>query len=283
MSDDDDDDLSALTNVDPSVAALLEPLPDDQVTQSLLRTRIAMMKLQQARIRGNSDYAAKIMDHAIEEGARDRTAWTLLDQHITKLDQQVAAIAQEKNYDTVTKEEKVDGVKDDDNKMDTEQKEEGENNNENKDSEATPEEVKKLTGQLAEETERANALEQLLVDCLQEEIGSVIAEQASLRDREERLKARIRSLELAMKNLPPTSTTHLQDMLKEARENQCILVNAQCSVCHEQSATRAVIPCGHLALCDACTKTITTLDSSQRHCPLCRGHLLSTLHIYNSK
>ena len=77
------DDEELITDLDPSVAALLEPCDSNDVSQ--LRTRIALMKLQQARVRGNSDYAAKIMEHAIEEGAKDRQAWTLLDKQIRKV------------------------------------------------------------------------------------------------------------------------------------------------------------------------------------------------------
>jgi len=88
----------------------------------------------------------------------------------------------------------------------------------------------------------------------------------------------------------------LQDQLQEIHEEQATLLKTQCTICHENTATRAVIPCGHLCLCDDCTSIMTKSVSSAEHaisstaaaaverqCPLCRGHLLSTLHIYTSK
>ena len=275
MSEDDE----VITDLDPSVAALLEPCDSDDVSQ--LRTRIALMKLQQARIRGNSDYAAKIMEHAIEEGARDRQAWTLLDDHIRKLDAQVNNTAvsdkkdeKEKDDDEKEKDE-GDDEKDENEAKDKDDKEESE--------EVSSEEVKRLKKEVEDEKARAKSMEDLLVECLQEELGSVRKEQESIKDREASLKARIRSLQLTIQKLPEQSTKSLQNDLKEIQENQCMLMNAQCSVCHEHTATKAVIPCGHLCLCEGCNTSITKLDSAQRKCPLCRGQLLSTLRVYTSK
>lgn len=267
-----------LTDLDPCVAALLEPMEGNEDV-SHLRTRMALMKLQQSRVRGNSDYAAKIMDHAIAEGARDRQAWTLLDEHIKKLEQQVNAIPS-KIEDTKDEEE-------DEDEKETDGDEKGEEKEEDKKeeevNEVTSEEVERLKKEVEAEKERAKTMEDLLVETLQEELGSVRKEQESIKDREERLKARIRSLQVTIQKLPTESTKLLQQDLKEVHEGQCSLANAQCSVCHEHSATKAVIPCGHLCMCEECNKSITKLDPSQRKCPLCRAQLLSTLRIYTSK
>ncbi|CAB9524465.1 protein ligase RNF26 [Seminavis robusta] len=286
--DDSDSEEEALpNNLDPSVAALLEPLGDDEVSMSLLRTRIALMKLQQARIRGNSDYAAKIMDHAIDEGARDRTAWTLLEKHMKKLESQVSDLDRNAQQQENADDKKEDDKKDDNTKTDNDEDKgkTGDEAKEEEEDEVTSEQVKKLKEEVEQEKERANSLGELLMHSLEEEIGSVLAEQTSLKDREERVKARVRSLDTTLKKLPGehSKTKELHDQMKDVHENQCTLVNALCAVCHEQSATKAVIPCGHLCLCDECTKSITELASSQRSCPLCRGNLLSTLHIYTSK
>jgi len=140
-----------------------------------------------------------------------------------------------------------------------------------------------------------------------EEIQSIQAEQKSIREREDALRERIRSLQLSIKEMgdmslslssppaPRTTTAEngyeqtdktvqqkLEQAMKDAYDYTHI-IHAECAVCYDNIATKAVIPCGHLALCDKCTKTITELDITQRHCPLCRGNLLSTLHIYTTK
>jgi chromosome segregation ATPase len=274
MSNKDD-----ITNLDPTVAALLEPCDTDDVSQ--LRTRIALMKLQQARIRGNSDYAAKIMEHAIEEGARDKQAWELLDDHIRKLDEQVKAVPEKKKDDEKEKEEEKEEKEEDGDKETTEEKDDKEEKEGS--DEVTSEQVEKLKKEVEAEKERANTMEDLLVDCLEEELGSVRKEQESIQEREARLKARIRSLQETVQKLPQEATKSLQQDLNEIQSAQCILTNAQCSVCHEHSATKAVIPCGHLCMCEECNNSVIKLDTAQRKCPLCRGQLLSTLRIYTSK
>ena len=49
-----------------------------------------------------------------------------------------------------------------------------------------------------------------------------------------------------------------------------------CCVCLDEKATYAIIPCGHLCLCDKCVTEIST-----QGCPICRGRKDSTLRIWN--
>ena len=362
--DDDDDEPRQLpANLDPTVAALLQkdPTQDPTMTTSSIRLVIAQMKLQQSRVRGNSDYAAKVMDDAIAEGARDRQAWTLMDDRIRKLEKHIAkttaaaaAAAEELSNDNTNS-----NNEDNENQQETsneetnaEGKEISDQNNEFGLSGNDPDVEKRVQDAM----DRASTMESILIQCLKEEIDHVQVEQASLKKREEQLRGRIRSLQVALQALPPelqmmpssnddkiqatqtekafdetpdndqdetiasstataihsssttTSanpaetpprTTRRQDLhraMQDIHEQQSTLLKTQCTICHEHTATRAVIPCGHLCLCDDCTARIVTpppppqppllLDDDVPHqpqCPLCRGHLLSTLHIYTTK
>jgi hypothetical protein len=48
----------------------------------------------------------------------------------------------------------------------------------------------------------------------------------------------------------------------------------KCVICLTESATHAVIPCGHLSVCGACRACVTT------SCPVCRQSLTSMVQIY---
>ena len=51
----------------------------------------------------------------------------------------------------------------------------------------------------------------------------------------------------------------------------------KCIVCFE-SATHALIPCGHMCLCDDCAPIMV----GQGTCPICRGSVQKSIHIYQS-
>jgi Zinc finger, C3HC4 type (RING finger) len=53
---------------------------------------------------------------------------------------------------------------------------------------------------------------------------------------------------------------------------------APCVICTDSPAIRALVPCGHLCLCEDCS--VQFLHSTSRACPLCRVHATSTLRIY---
>lgn len=335
--DDDDNEEVLPANLDPTVAALLQkdPAKDSTMTTSSVRLVIAQMKLQQSRVRGNSDYAAKVMDDAIQEGARDREAWTLMDNRIRELEQHIATTAAAATETVAANSQEASNEEinaEDDTAESSDQKDDGPSSTHDPTLEKKVQEV----------TDRANTMESILVQCLKEELDHVQVEQVSIMKREEQLRARIRSLQIALQALPPeqepsskennnkaiekeddkdgdventedktddipdpsTNTTSpiqattrqdLQNAMKYIHEQQSTLLKTQCTICHEHTATRAVIPCGHLCLCDECTTRIVTPTNPplvsgrqqeaphQPQCPLCRGHLLSTLHIYTAK
>lgn len=54
--------------------------------------------------------------------------------------------------------------------------------------------------------------------------------------------------------------------------------SAPCVICTDSPALLALVPCGHLCLCEDCS--VQFLHSTSRTCPLCRVHATSTLRIY---
>ena len=336
---DDDDEEVLPANLDPTVAALLQkdPAKDTTMTTSSVRLVIAQMKLQQSRVRGNSDYAAKVMDDAIQEGARDREAWTLMDNRIRELEQHIATTIAAAETAAANVNQETSNAET--NAEDTADTAEASDQKDNGPSSSISINDPALEKRVEEATDRANTMETILVQCLKEELDHVQAEQASIMKREEQLRARIRSLQVALQALPPeqepsseedknksiekeddkdgislennedetdaipdkstitspikaTTRQDLQNAMKDIHEQQSTLLKTQCTICHEHTATRAVIPCGHLCLCNECTTRIVTPNPAlvsgeevphQPQCPLCRGHLLSTLHIYTAK
>lgn len=55
--------------------------------------------------------------------------------------------------------------------------------------------------------------------------------------------------------------------------------SAPCVICTDSPAIRALVPCGHLCLCDGCSAQFF-FGSTSRACPLCRERVTSTLRIY---
>ena len=51
---------------------------------------------------------------------------------------------------------------------------------------------------------------------------------------------------------------------------------AECVVCLDKEPTHALVPCGHLCLCDACSSAC--VDTGE--CPVCRVPVLSALRIW---
>ena len=273
------DEQEVLAHLDPSVAALLLDQKED-ASASDLRIKIAHMKMQQARIRGNSDYAAKVMDFAIDEGARDKAAWMLLEKHISKLETQVSGMVT-----VVTTNGNNNGSGStsaaettNNNGEETQEKESG--YKEGEEDQETPEgEEEDIRQKIAQEKERANTLEELLEQSLYEEIQAIQSEQANVNERQERIRSRIRFLQLTLKTASDKMSSEKLAKLQKAMtevyeyeqpkstENQIntkdgtISNKLYCSICHERSATKAVIPCGHLCLCDKCADTMNKLDT----------------------
>jgi len=312
-------------NLDPSVIALLEPIENNQqrhhggaaaVTKSDIYSRIATIRLKQANIWGNSQYAAKVLEQALEEGSKDRTAHQLLGEKIRELELQVSRMSEN----------------DDD---DDENEGEGDQEDGNDDAAAAArKKAKRLERELADQSKKGTALQNLLVRRMEAEMDAIADERTNVRERIRRLRQRTMALEQLIKPpkdddgntkeeedadadaslvelLSPTRRAKLEERLAKVLEDQdgdgeeCRIVNVVegipgggsngegssassscCVVCHNDRAVLAVIPCGHLCLCDDCTSTMTSSvvapqPANVRSCPICRGPILSTLKVYS--
>jgi len=260
-------------NMDPSVAGLLQDLPESSPV-SQIRTRLALLRLEQARVRGNSDFAAKVMDYAIEAGSRDREAYQLMQNRMRKLER-----------DIESNEEEQDELPSVAETSESSQEQSADTTASQNDDDAGPVDqaaVDRLSKEVADAKESAEAMEKLLVVSIKNEIESVQNEQKSLSDRQSHLRSRVQALETTLQGIKGCSEyKELEQLMSEVQEDQSTLLHTDCAVCHETKATRAVIPCGHLCLCNTCNNAI--LKTDQKLCPLCRGHMLSTLNIYTSK
>ncbi|CAF3394703.1 unnamed protein product [Rotaria socialis] len=69
------------------------------------------------------------------------------------------------------------------------------------------------------------------------------------------------------------STTHAQNKPKEIVSETKLSVNNPCILCRKEEKRLACIPCGHLAACVDCSKTIRT-------CPICRKCIEAFVRVY---
>ena len=265
-----------LHNADPSVVALLEPLRE-AATKQELQTRVALIRLKQENVRGNATYAAKILEQACQDAATDRQTYELLAERLLELE---TAVTNWKDRSA--------GDGDDDKKGKQNDARQGEGDPQSREGGSTKEKdgtsshqssdaAAELQGQ---ESARIRALEGLLEERLMAEIAHAREDREALREQERRLRERIRSLRMAVQKAP--SSDRLQRALTDTHEYTAV-TTADCVVCRDRPAQRAVIPCGHLCLCDACTQTLASTTAVLPYCPLCRGSLLSTLKIYTTK
>jgi hypothetical protein len=85
-----------------------------------------------------------------------------------------------------------------------------------------------------------------------------VAEQAALQAAE-RDRNRLTSLELA-------------EMNKMMEENEEMLRHASCKICYETGSDCLLLPCGHVATCGECAKSL-------RYCPICRNLIKGTTQL----
>lgn len=116
--------------------------------------------------------------------------------------------------------------------------------------------------------ERVQSLESKLEKVAEEETKSV-------KELEQHLRKKQRTLRQFINELPTSKRSRFQQSI----DDEGGISFCECVVCHDQKADRAVIPCGHLCLCDDCANSIMN-SSRSKSCPLCRGQLQSTLKIY---
>ena len=66
--------------------------------------------------------------------------------------------------------------------------------------------------------------------------------------------------------------------LKRKRDDESECLSNVCVICHSNQSTKAVIPCGHMCLCDNCADVMAA-DLVEK-CPICRGPLQDTMRIF---
>jgi len=267
-------------NLDPAVAVLLEPLSADATKQSL-QTRVALIRLQQEHVRGNATYAAKILEQACRDARQDRQTYERLAARLQELEEAVAK--HPGDDDDAAK--KTNGITSGNSSGETETKDqtsETESSGQAVDTKGNG--TKSNNNNDSKEEVRIRELEMLLEERLLLEAAQCQQDLETLKEQEKRLRDRIKSL----RNVA-THHSSSNDQLQQAVAalNDCVLVGdgstaAECIVCQCRAAVRAIVPCGHLCLCDACTPQLVEHSGAAAvpHCPLCRGPTLSTLKIY---
>jgi hypothetical protein len=95
---------------------------------------------------------------------------------------------------------------------------------------------------------------------------------AALERHTETLEEKIGTLQHEKSEL--ASTLHcLKDELQSVADNQ---YEGQCVICLTGAASYAVVPCGHLSLCDEC------VTAQPEDCPVCRTRTQNLMRIYKS-
>ncbi len=125
----------------------------------------------------------------------------------------------------------------------------------------------------AEKQARVDKLEDILERKLLEEVETI-------RELEEHLEKRKRTLKAYIQELPESRRFIFEDNVSSHLGKQG---KAECVVCQNSDASRAVVPCGHHCLCDECAEQLASRTTTSRLCPLCRGVLSSTLKIFTMK
>jgi len=133
----------------------------------------------------------------------------------------------------------------------------------------------RITQDEAEKQARVEKLEDILERKLLEEVETICELKEHLEKRKRILKDYIQELpELRCFIFEDNLSSHL-DKGKEGK--------AECFVCQNNDASRAVVPCGHHCLCDECAKQLALTTTMSWLCPLCCGVLTSTLKIFTMK
>jgi hypothetical protein len=113
---------------------------------------------------------------------------------------------------------------------------------------------------------RVSTLEAVLEKRLLEEAADIKTVEANLQKRK-------RSLQESLKEIPPARRARI------SLKNESCSTQDLCVVCHDQKPVMAVVPCGHLCLCEGCSSSCMEISGS-RLCPLCRGNMQTTMKIY---
>ena len=282
-ANDDDDEQEDYYNLDASVLALLSKLPDD-ATATQIHGRIALIKLQQATLVGHAKLAAQWLDSALHEAGRDKKAHFLLQRQMQDLQGRLRRIEANK-----TNARRLSGDDDDEGLTIVSSPAAASNTNdppiqvEANDANCNSEGIQKLKNDLKTSQEQVDLLQECLYEQVSHEIESLKHEQEALHQQQERFHARWKASHKTLQRFAPSKRKEeLADALAQVSKNNYSAANGPCVVCHDLPATLAVIPCGHLCLCDVCVETFDMVEEIQKQCPVCRGLLMSTVKIYKS-
>ncbi len=104
----------------------------------------------------------------------------------------------------------------------------------------------------------------------------VIEEAKDIKETEEKLRERKRSLRETVQSMSTESQSRiaLDNTINDSDQNTCV-------ICQDNDSIMAVIPCGHLCLCNGCSDVCMGGQNGQRNCPICRGNMQSVLRIYS--
>lgn len=104
-----------------------------------------------------------------------------------------------------------------------------------------------------------------------------LAEEArDIREAEANLLKRKQSFHEAMQSMPEST----RSQISLGTSGDTAANNNTCVICQTEPAEMAVVPCGHVCLCIACSDACMSGQSGSRHCPLCRGNIRSMLKLY---
>ena len=74
----------------------------------------------------------------------------------------------------------------------------------------------------------------------------------------------------------PTEVVEV-DRAEDDAVDTATLLHGDCCICLMAKATQAVVPCGHLALCDDCAPEVRTTRGT---CPICRRRIYNLLRVF---
>jgi Zinc finger, C3HC4 type (RING finger) len=144
----------------------------------------------------------------------------------------------------------------------------------------------------ARERDRLEAETAGLIDALRPSCEELRRSRTDLANQQARFLRLKESMQSRLEPLSPRSKANVEEVLGwddlaelpplpagPARGEGSEPASAPCVICTDRPAIRALVPCGHLCLCDDCSVQFLH-SASQRACPLCRVHATSTLRIY---
>jgi Zinc finger, C3HC4 type (RING finger) len=254
-------------NIDPSVAALLLDLPET-ASYNDVKVRMGMIRLSQARIHGNATYAATILQHAFAESKQSQQVHGLLVEKLSMLERRLTQMPIGDDHD-------------DDVCNEQRQASSTTVARPNADAVVTPN-ANDAAFDDADTVPVRVVLEESFTQCLLFQISNIEEDRKLLKEQENRLRDRLKGLERLIEETDP-GNNEWRSAFASSREYTVPSCSIECVVCRTQAAEMAIIPCGHLCLCDGCTKALVASSSILQYCPLCRGSLLSTLRIYIPK